>query len=260
MHVCITLGLSWAAGLHAALLGAWKDSPFESFKPGSFLRELLIATLVGLALCRVDRLASPFLIFLSAFTLCRIVTEFYKMFVRNDRQDIYRIPTQVHWVGTALSRPLRLVLGLGWLGAIYGLYCLLTLLPSHWSPSLIGPVAGLTLGTALAIGGGYKDGSVTQFYVHKFVRSPINGAIGGLIVSLHAGGMQFVVLGAIACERMLTELFFKVLRPGYVGGHFKSTEPAFPEWVARRRVFLLPYVLTWALFVGLWVAGLMEAI
>ena len=78
------------------------------------------------------------------------------MFVRNDRQDIYRIPTQVHWVGTALSRPLRLVLGLGWLGAIYGLYCLLTLLPSHWSPSLIGPVAGLTLGTALAIGGGTR--------------------------------------------------------------------------------------------------------
>jgi hypothetical protein len=72
--------------------------------------------------------------------------------------------------------------------------------------------------------------------------------------------LQFVVLGAIACERMLTELFFKVLRPGYVGGHFKSTEPAFPEWVARRQVFVLPYVLTWALFVGLWVAGLMEAI
>jgi hypothetical protein len=199
----MTLGLSWAAGLHAALLGAWKDSPFESFKPGSFVRELLIATFVGLALCRVDHLASPFLIFLSAFTLCRIVTEFYKMFVRNDRQDIYRIPTQVHWVGTVLSRPMRLVLGVGWLGAIYGLFCLLTLLPPRWSPTLIG----------------------------------------------------FFVLGAIACERMLTELFFKVLRPGYVGGHFKSTEPAFPEWVTRRRVFVVPYVLTWALFVGLWVSG-----
>ena len=42
MHMVMTLGLSWAAGLHAALLGAWKDSPFESFKPGSFVRELLI--------------------------------------------------------------------------------------------------------------------------------------------------------------------------------------------------------------------------
>jgi hypothetical protein len=255
VHICVTLALAWTAGLHAALLGAWKDSPFESFKAGSFLRELLIATLVGLALCLVDHLASPFLIFLSAFTLSRIVTEFYKMFVRNDRQDIYRIPTQVHWVGTTLSRPLRLVLGVAWLGAIYGLYALLRLLPSQWSPTLIGPIAGLTLGTALAIGGGYKDGSVTRFYVHKFVRSPINGAIGGLIVSLHAGGLRFFILGAIACERMLTELFFKVLRPGYVGGHFRSTEPAFPEWMTRRRIFIAPYVLTWVLFVALWVAG-----
>jgi len=256
VHVLTTVGLAWAAGLHAALYGAWKDSPFESFKPGSFMRELVIATFVGLALCQVDRLASPFLIFLSAFTLSRIVTEFYKMFVRNERQDVYRIPTQIHWVGHVVTNPaMRLVLGLAWLGAIYGLYCALTLLPHEWSPTLVGPVAGLTLGTALAIGGGYKDGSVTRFCVHKFVRSPINGAIGGLIVSLHAGGLRFFVLGAIACERMLTELFFKMLRPGYVGGHFKSTEPVFPEWVARRRVFVVPYVLTWALFVGLWVSG-----
>ena len=149
----------------------------------------------------------------------------------------------------------RLMLGFAWLGAIYGLYCLLRLLPAYWSPPLVGTVTGLTLGTALAIGGGYKDGSVRQFYAHKFVRSPINGAIGGLIVSTHAGGLRFFVLGAIACERMLTELFFKVLRPGYVGGHFKSTEPSFPEWMSRRRIFVAPYVFTWVLFVGLWVAG-----
>lgn len=256
MHIMTTVGLSLAAGLHAALYGAWKDSPFESFKAGSFMRELAIATFVGFALCLADRRVSPFLIFLSAFTLIRIVTEFYKMFVRNERQDVYRIPTQVHWVGHVVNNPVvRFVLGLGWLGAIYGLYCLLKLLPAHWSPTLVGPVAGLTLGLALAMAGGYKDGSVTRFYVHKFVRSPINGAIGGLIVAPHAGGLRFVTLGAIACERMLTELFFKILRPGYVGGHFKSTEPAFPEWVIRRRVFIVPYVLTWALFVGLWVKG-----
>jgi hypothetical protein len=94
------------------------------------MRELVIATGVGLALCTVDRLASPFLIFLAAFTLCRIVTEFYKMFVRNERQDVYRIPTQVHWVGHVVdSLPMRLALGFGWLGAIYGLYRLLRLLP-----------------------------------------------------------------------------------------------------------------------------------
>jgi hypothetical protein len=255
MHV-VTIGLSLAAGLHAALLGAWKDSPFESFKPGSFFRELFIAALVGIALCRVDRLASPFLIFVSAFTLTRIVTEFYKMFIRRDRQDIYRIPTQVHWVGHVFtSTPVRLALGLAWIGAIYGVYALITLLPHRWPPRLLAPVAGMMMGLALAVGGGYKDGSVTKFELRKFVRSPINGALGGLIVATHAAGLQFLVLGAIACERMLTELFFKVMRPGYVGGHFQSAVPAFPEWMTRRRLLFIPYVLTWVLFVGLWAAS-----
>jgi hypothetical protein len=255
VHI-VTIGVSLAAGLHAALYGAWKDSPFESFKPGSFARELGIAMAVGMALTRVDQVVSPFLLFLVAFTLNRVVTEFYKMFVRSERQDVYRIPTQVHWLGYVVTNgPVRLTLGCAWLAAIYGLFCALTLLPRTWSPTLVGPVAGLTLGTALAIGGGYKDGSVTRFYVHKFVRSPINGAIGGLIVSLHAGGLAFLAMGAIACERMLTELFFKIMRPGYVGGHFKSTEPAYPDWMVRRRIFVLPYVATWLLFIGLWVAG-----
>jgi hypothetical protein len=256
MHLLITLALAWAAALHGALYGAWKDSPFESFKPGSFIRELIIATAVGAALSIVDRRASPFMLFLAAFTLCRIVTEFYKMFVRREPQEVYRIPTQVHWIGRVVtSAPLRFGLGLGWLGAIVGVYGALRLLPHTWSPPLVGTVTGLTFGTALAIGGGYKDGSVTEFYPHKFLRSPINGALGGLIVSSHVGGLQFLALGSIACERMLTELFFKIMRPGYVGGHFRSIEPAFPEWMARRWIFMPPYIATWILFVALWVSG-----
>jgi hypothetical protein len=252
----VTITLSLAAGLHAALLGAWKDSPFESFKPGSFCRELFLATLVGVALCAVDRLASPFLIFVTAFTLTRIVTEFYKMFVRRDRQDVYRIPTQVHWVGHVFtSAPVRLALGVGWLAGIYGVYALIRQLPHSWPAQLVAPAGGALMGLALAIGGGYKDGSVTKFELRKFVRSPINGAIGGVIVASHAAGLPFLVAGAIACERMLTELFFKVMRPGYVGGHFMSTTPAFPEWMTRRRILFVPYVLTWVLFVGLWAAG-----
>ncbi|HEV3139093.1 MAG TPA: hypothetical protein VGY57_01185 [Vicinamibacterales bacterium] len=256
MHLLTTVGLAEAAGLHAALCGAWKDSPHESFKPRSFFRELLIAAFVGAALSRVDGLTTPFLIYLSAFTLSRIATEFYKMFVRRERQDVYRIPTQIHWIGRVVdSPPLRLLLGCGWLGAIYGLYCLLKLLPHSMPPTLVGPIAGVAFGTALAIGGGYKDGSVTKFYLYKFVRSPITGAIGGLIVSLHAGGLRFFVLGAIACERMMTELFFKIMRPGYVGGHFMTADPLYPEWIRRRWMFGVPYAMTWILFVLLWIAG-----
>jgi hypothetical protein len=257
MHPFQTIGLALAAGLHAALYGAWKDSPHESFKPGSFLRELVIAAGVGVALVPIARQTTPFVVLLAAFTLTRIVTEFYKMFVRREPQDVYRIPTQIHWVGAVVEHgPLRLALGTAWLGAIYGLYCLLKLLPPGVPAGLVAPIAGVTLGTALAVGGGYKDGSVTHFYFHKFVRSPITGAIGGVIVSSHTGVLPFIVLGVIACERMLTELFFKMLKPGYVGGHFKTTVPAFPEWSRWRWIFAVPYTLTWLLFAGLWAAGL----
>lgn len=81
------------------------------------------------------------------------------------------------------------------------------------------------------------------------------GMIGGLIVSLHTNDLRFLVLGSIACERMLTELFFKILRAGYVGGHFTSVEPVFPYWIKGRTMFLVPYALTWILFGGLWVSG-----
>ena len=64
------------------------------------------------------------------------------------------------------------------------------------------------------------------------------------------------MLGAIAW-RMRPSLFWRNFG-GKDGGHFKSTEPAFPEG-SRRRVFVLPYVLTRG-FRGPVGAGLMEAI
>ena len=141
------------------------------------------------------------------------------------------------------------------MSAIYGLYCLLKLLPDDMSPSLVGPIAGITFGAAIAVGGGYKDGSVTHFYLQKFLRSPANGALAGVLVAMHSADLPFLALGAIAGERMLSELQYKMLNPGYVGGHFKSLEPPFPEWVTRRRVFVVPYALTWGLFIWLWTVG-----
>jgi hypothetical protein len=41
LTVIVTLG--FAAGLHGALYGAYKDSPHESFRTGRFVREIAIA-------------------------------------------------------------------------------------------------------------------------------------------------------------------------------------------------------------------------
>ena len=251
-------------GVHAALYGAWKDSPHEDFKLVRFVRELAFAAVAGWTLNEVNRRigASPsaFVFVLTVFTASRIATEFYKLFVRLEPQDDYRIPTQVHWLAHVVTgRVLRLTLGVGWLAAIYGLYALMRLFRDDLTSHVTGPAAGVLFGSCLAVGGAYKDGYIEGFQWHKFFKSPISAAIGGLVVSCHTEQLEFVVLGMIALERMFNEFFHKIIRPGYAPGKFKGLSPRFPDWVARRKVFLVPYVATWFVIIWLWVSPLWPA-
>src|SRR6185295_13527356 len=66
---------------------------------------------------------SAFTIYLALFALTRIVTEFWKLFLRVEPQGGFRIPTQVHCVVGIVHNPaIRLLFGLGFLASIYGLY------------------------------------------------------------------------------------------------------------------------------------------
>ncbi len=248
MTPLMTFGCGLIAGLHGACYGAWKDSPFESFRPRRFVRELLIASAASFWLTRVLGVESPLPLILGAFALARIVTEFYKLFFRSEEQTRYRIPTEAHFFKQVVaSRPLRGLMGIGWILAAYGVYGLLKLLPNDMSPQLSGPLGGLAFGTTVAIAGAYKDGLFEGFYLRKFLKSPLMGAAGGLLVSFHTARLDLLVLGAIALERMFNEFFFKLMRPGYVPGKFLSTIAAYPRWQAERKWFLVPYALTWAL-------------
>lgn len=246
--------LGLAAGLHAASYGAYKDSPHESFLLRRFIRELVFASGLAavLAVSGVSDGQSPFVIYLSAFALSRIATEFWKLFVRVEPQDGYRIPTQIHWVKGVVHNPvIRLALGCGFLASIYGIYCLAKVLPLEWPIALRGVVIGLSIGICEAIAGAYKDGSIEGFYWYKFAKSPTFGALGGLIASGHTDHPGFLLLAAIGSMRMFLELLFKIVVPDYTPGKFRSMTGPFTEWVALRRHFLLPYVVTWALYVVL---------
>lgn len=85
-----------AAGLHGALYGAYKDSPHESFLLRCFVREIAIALTVALGLALLHESASGeslFVLYVSIFALTRTATEFWKLFVRVEPQDDYRIPS-----------------------------------------------------------------------------------------------------------------------------------------------------------------------
>ena len=51
--------------------------------------------------------------------------------------------------------------------------------------------------------------------------------------------------------RMLLELLFKMVVPDYAPGKFRSMIGAYTEWQSRRRHFLMPYALTWLLYLVL---------
>lgn len=254
MDIYLTALVGLCAGLHAALYGAYKDSPHESFLPRRFVRELVLATTAALWLHVSGAAAgqSAFVVYLSCFALSRIATEFWKLFVRIEPQSDFRIPTQIHFFSRVVHDPfVRLLVGFGFLGAIYGVYRLFTLVPDDVPLIARGAILGAGIGVAEGIAGGYKDGSIEGFSPVKFFKSPVFGTVGGIIAALHTSDPAFLLLGAIASMRMFLELFFKILVRDYAPGKFRSMVGPFQVWADRRRHFLAPYAATWALYSAL---------
>jgi hypothetical protein len=110
---------------------------------------------------------------------------------------------------------------------------------------------GLSIGIAEAIAGAYKDGSIEGFCWRKFPKSPFFGAVGGVIASGHTSDPAFLLLAAIGSMRMFLELLFKMLVRDYVPGKFMSLTGPYLQWAARRRYFIVPYAVTWLLYVAL---------
>lgn len=257
MSTALVLVIGFAAGLHAALYGAYKDSPHESFLLRRFVRELVFATVAAATLAALHRVdgQTPFVVYVSVFALSRIATEVWKLFLRIEPQDDFRIPTQIHGLGRVIhNRLARVSLGAGFVASIYGLGKLFEFVCDGQSAATSGLIFGGGIGLALAMSGAYKDGVIEGFYFRKFLKSPIFGALAGLIASAHTASPLFLLLCAIGGERMFNELLFKILVRGYVPGKFRSMTGPFQIWATRRRYFLPLYAATWALFLILFIA------
>jgi len=252
LYLASLVGL--CAGLHAALYGAYKDSPHESFLLRRFVRELVLATIaaIGLHVSGAASGQSAFVLYLSCFALSRIATEFWKLFVRIEPQSDFRIPTQIHFFSHVVHNPfVRLLFGFGFLGGIYGCYRLFAVIPADLPIVARGAMLGASIGIAEGLAGAYKDGSIEGFSTFKFFKSPVFGTVGGIIAALHTSDPAFLLLGAIGSMRMFLELFFKILVRDYAPGKFRSMVGPFNAWADRRRHFLAPYAATWALYSAL---------
>jgi len=131
--------------------GAYKDSPHESFLLRRFLREIVIALVVAVTLAAIPSAwsLSLFVLYVVVFALARLITKFWKLFLRVEPQGEYRIPTQIHWVKGVVHNPwIRILMGTGMVASIYGCYKIFGLLPD----SVSWPVADKWPANAFSIG------------------------------------------------------------------------------------------------------------
>ena len=104
-------------GLHAATWGGFKDSPFEGFRPSSFVRSIALGLLAALALALFTDLENGQPTLLLIVGLCyageRLATEWWKSIVREDDQTAYSIPMRLAVHGRPIDdRRQRYLLGL----------------------------------------------------------------------------------------------------------------------------------------------------
>ena len=75
------------AGMMVATGGALKDSQFEGFKPGKFVRSPVVASLGGIALVGLS--ANPLLVAIGVVGFERVAVEFYKTFLTKQVRGIH---------------------------------------------------------------------------------------------------------------------------------------------------------------------------
>jgi hypothetical protein len=170
--------LALLAGTHAATWGAFKDSPFEGFKPTSFVRSIVLAVVAAAVLATATDLETTMapIVFLGVlYAVERLATELWKSFLREDNQDAYAIPMRIAILGrTVDGRFTRYFMGFVVLVAVLLMaFVAAALQPAGGGPLPLLVVVGGIGGWLTAVGGAWKDAPVEGFSGWKFLRSPV---------------------------------------------------------------------------------------
>jgi hypothetical protein len=242
--------LGLCTGLHAASWGAFKDSPYEGFRWGSYVRSIVIGLTMGYALS-----ATPWAVGLDVIVLVgllyaaeRLTTEWWKTFVRHDDQSAYSIPMRLGYRGRPVeSRTIRYILGsgvaLGLLATSWILSSTESLLPSSsWAAQIL--VGGLG-GWLTACGGAWKDAPIEGFSGWKFMRSPLVATAWAIPLSLLTHDLVVVVLSAGGFAVASVETYKTFLTGGRAPGKFATKVVRF-DYPGCRYISAVVHLTLWA--------------
>ena len=164
------------SGLYTCLWGAFKDAPYEGFKPKTFPRSMYFHIAIFLPLYFIPYFSAQFQhlglvqMFFLIMGLERFLAEIYKGFFRTEDQQKYFVPSRITFFGRPITSDLvRHSAGVLIVAIVFAFLLVAAPIESFWGYLVTGYCTGLLV----ASGGAYKDAPFEGFKWLKFQRSGV---------------------------------------------------------------------------------------
>jgi len=228
MSFYIALGVSIASGLYTSLWGAFKDSPYENFKPKTFPRSIyfhivILGVLYFVPLFKDDFGAlGLFQVFFLIMGLERFIAELYKGFFRTEDQSKYFVPSRITFFGRHVASDLlRYAVGTVLVLGVFTVVLIPVPVTSFWIFLLTAYATGLLV----SLGGAYKDAPFEGFQPLKFQRSGVVLALCSPLFfflndAMHPVSLGFLVYMNGGLERFVVE-YYKTYIQRTMSGKFR---------------------------------------
>ena len=215
------------AGLNSATWGAYKDSIVEGFKFYTFLRSIIVWSIIAIILFLLFGV-SDWILFLSVIWIERLFTELYKLWWRIEDQSKYKIPMYFSFYGKVIYNTFkrRLILFV-----VIVLFFIIAFYLSRFKMEvdfLKYIILSFLVGILVTIGWANKDAPFEGFDYLKVWRSTIVAIIWWFIIFLVVFLLKkkipniLIYLFMIAgFERMVSE-FYKSFIKKSIPGKFKE--------------------------------------
>lgn len=244
MHFAIEFAVIVVSGAYTSLWGAFKDGPYEGFKPKTFPRSVYFHIAIFLPLyflpifsAHVGHLGLIQLFFL-VMGIERFLAEIYKGFFRTEDQSKYFVPSRITFFGRYVESDL-LRYGVGTVIVAIVFAFLLVDLPitGFWSYLAV----AYATGCIVAFGGAYKDAPFEGFKPLKFQRSgTVLAVLSPLFYSLadpeNPLPLGFLIYMNGGLERFSVE-YYKTYIQRNMSGKFRPDLPRIQEQLDTRERF-----------------------
>ena len=253
--VLIPFAVVCASGLYTSLWGAFKDSPYEGYKPWTFPRSVLFHVVIFAVLYSLDPFASSFRslklfqMFFLVMGLERFLAELYKGFFRTEDQSKYFVPSRITFLGKHVdSDVLRYLVGTVLVAGVCGVALIPTPVTSFWTFLAVAYGTGLVV----SLGGAYKDAPFEGFKWLKFQRSAAVLAVASPVfyfinIPDNPISIGFLIYMNGGLERFLVG-YYKTYIQRNMSGKFRPDLDRIQECMDTREKF---HYAAWVIIVGL---------